>query len=175
MIKFEKIKEDVRKYFPELLELFKKDRDVVALYLFGSYGRDDIGPLSDVDIAVLLEPRVSSVNYFEKQLRLMRDACHLLHTDEVDLVILNEAPIDLQYAVLESGKLLYARDNPLRIRYETKIIERYLDSTRLRKEYFHFLKKHIREGRMVSGYRLKKYQQSLEQAKRMYAKTEAPK
>jgi len=166
MIKFEKIKGDVRKHFPELVELFKKDQDVVAVYLFGSYGRDDIGSLSDVDIAVLLEPRVSSVNYFEKQLQLVRDACHLLHTGEVDLVVLNEAPLTFKYGVISDSKVIYCANEEVKIDFETRAMLDYLDTEKIRDEYFFYLHKRIREGDY--GVKLEKYRDSLEQTARLF-------
>ena len=38
-----------------LAELFERQPDVVAAYLFGSQARGDAGPLSDVDSAVWLD------------------------------------------------------------------------------------------------------------------------
>ena len=173
MIKFEKIKGDIKQYFSQVAELLSGDNNVVLAYLFGSYGRDDVGPLSDVDIAVLLDESCSEGKYLDKQLELMADIGHILGTNEVDLVILNEAPVDLSYSVIESGKALYCRDGLSRVCFETLVTEKYLDTARMRKEYFYFLRKQIGEGRMFNGHRLKKHQRSLEQIKRMFGQTGA--
>lgn len=174
MIKFEKIKEDIRKYFPQMMELLQKDKDIVLAYLFGSYSSGNIGPLSDVDIAILLDKKFPRDKYFNKQLQLITEVNRILHTGEIDLVILNEAPLILQYSVMKNGSIIFFRNEIQRIRFEASVGCRYLDTTRMRDEYFYFLSKKIREGRITDGYRRRKYQQSLTEIERMYGKTRTP-
>ena len=45
----------------------------------------------------------------------------------VDAKILNTAPISLQYEVIKSGRLVYARDRGARIQYEAGVLSLYLD------------------------------------------------
>lgn len=62
--------------------------DVVVAYLFGSIARDQANPLSDVDIAVLLEPGLSAEESTEHQLRLLVALDDLVER-EVQVTILN--------------------------------------------------------------------------------------
>ncbi len=57
MIKLRRIRHDVKRLFPKIPEVFRRHPEVVAAYLFGSYAKGEAGPLSDVDIAYLFDPK----------------------------------------------------------------------------------------------------------------------
>ena len=110
MIRFRKINHNLRERFPALIEGFKKDLRINALYLFGSYARDKIKPLSDIDIAVLLRNSQAKKDYWDIKLGLLNKAMAILGTDEIDFVLLNEAPYELGYNILKEGRILFCRD-----------------------------------------------------------------
>lgn len=175
MIKFKPIEHDPRKYFPELIKMLKEDKDIITAYLFGSYATDKIAPLSDVDIAVLLDRQFPKDNYFDKQLDLIGEIAHILRTDEVDIVVLNRAPVDFRYSIISKSTILVEKDNRQRVDFETKAAGKYLDTQRIRDEYYSFLHKRIKEGRFASEHRLKKHQQSFRKAQGMFGKAKAGK
>jgi len=45
----------------------------------------------------------------------------------VDLRILNTAPVEFQYEVVKTGRLVFARDESLRIAFEADVLAKYLD------------------------------------------------
>lgn len=149
MIKFEKIHSDIKKMLPGLANICREDESIAAAYLFGSYARSDTGPMSDVDIAVLLDRVVKQGAYFDKRLDFISKFCLHLKTNEVEMVILNEAPMLLAYQVVKEGILLYERDHNQRIAFETRIIGRYLDSKYYRKIGITYLKKRIERGNFL--------------------------
>jgi predicted nucleotidyltransferase len=91
---------------------------VVAVYLFGSTARGTAGPGSDVDVAVLFEQtpphRLSGPRF-----TLEGDLEHALGRP-VDLVVLNDAPVDLRTRVLRDGRLLLDRAPSARIAFEVR-------------------------------------------------------
>jgi predicted nucleotidyltransferase len=97
---------------------------VRLVYLFGSQVGGEIGPLSDVDMGVLLA-RDASVARVRAQLAHLFSAA--LEGNSVDLVILNQAPIELAYAVIAQGKIIYQRDRAERVEYEADVMSRYGD------------------------------------------------
>lgn len=69
------------------------DQDgVVAAYLFGSQASGAAGPLSDVDLAVWVDPGLGSADRLELRRRLAGAAAAAVGSDEVDVVVLNGAP-----------------------------------------------------------------------------------
>jgi len=97
-------------------------------YLFGSCARNATGPLSDIDLAVYLDKRF---DYFSARLRFMGDLDRLLKGHSFDLVILNEAPLILQYEVIRENVIL-KENKDKRIPFETRVIREYLDTEPLR-------------------------------------------
>ncbi len=79
--------------------------DVLALYLFGSQATGKTTPESDVDLAVLLRPKVDG---FHLKLDLGARFAELLGRS-VDLVVLGE-DLDLTFRVLQHGVRLYERE-----------------------------------------------------------------
>jgi predicted nucleotidyltransferase len=136
MIKFRPISHNMRELLPLLPNYLEKDKDSCLTYLFGSFASGKERKLSDVDIAVLLKEGIEPL---EKQLNLLAEITFILKTDEVDLVILNRAPIALQYTIISGGKLLVNREDKLRRDYEEKVSQDYLDSEYLRTEHQKYL------------------------------------
>jgi predicted nucleotidyltransferase len=97
---------------------------VQLVYLFGSQVEGDIGPASDYDLGLLAD-RVA--NGRALQARLAHELVRALGTDRIDVVLLNRAPVELAYAVVASGRLLYERDVATRVEYEAKVLSRYGD------------------------------------------------
>jgi hypothetical protein len=50
-----------------------------------------------------------------------------LGTDRVDVVILNDASVELAYHVIAEGQVLYERTSALRVEYEAYALGRYGD------------------------------------------------
>lgn len=97
----------------------------VAVYLFGSVARGDAAANSDVDVAVLFDcelpktlahPSIRLASVLEEKLGRT-----------VQVIVLNDAPVDLVHRVLRDGRLLLDRDPGCRIRFEIKARNEYFD------------------------------------------------
>lgn len=72
-----------------LLQVFEKYRDKVEFaYLFGSVARDNVQPLSDIDIAVYLSDKIKE-SMFDISLSLYADFCRVLKRNDIDVLVLN--------------------------------------------------------------------------------------
>ncbi|MFZ5590812.1 MAG: type VII toxin-antitoxin system MntA family adenylyltransferase antitoxin [Bacillota bacterium] len=133
---------------PILIEAISRDEDVVAMYLFGSHATGKSTPLSDIDLAILLDHAVPTQNYFSKKLALLTTATALLQKEEVDLVILNQVPPSLAYRVLGKGRLLYEnpRKKKQRIGFQTRAISLYFDFLPVEKKLYAGLINRLRRG-----------------------------
>jgi len=119
---------------------------ISAAYLFGSQASGTAGPLSDTDVAVLVKPATGVDQRFRLRLELIAQATRLLHTDRVDLIILNDAPILLRHRVIRDGELLVERERTERVRFETATILEYLDTKPLRAELARGVQRRLAEG-----------------------------
>jgi predicted nucleotidyltransferase len=101
------------------------DPSIAAAWLFGSTARGAARAGSDVDIAVLLSrdpaPTIDG-------LRLdLRDSLEGIVGRNVDLIVLNNAPVDLIHRVLRDGRLLFESDPSVRVRFEVRARNEYFD------------------------------------------------
>lgn len=147
MIRFKKINRSLKPGLPALIENFKQDPRINVLYLFGSYARDKIKPLSDIDIAVILRNSAVKEDYWDIKFELLNKAIAVMGTDEIDFVLLNEAPYELRYNILKEGRVLFCRNERERRGFLEKAVLDYLDTQALREEGFFHLKERLREGR----------------------------
>lgn len=124
------------------------DRDhVVAGMLFGSQAAGAAGPLSDVDIAVWLDPELPREKLSSLRSELALAAIEALGTDEVDVVVLNEAPPLLRHRAMKGATRLFDRDPRARVRLETAALLDYFDTAPLRATLAAGRRRRIEEGR----------------------------
>jgi predicted nucleotidyltransferase len=97
---------------------------VCLVYLFGSQVEGNLGPMSDYDLALLVD---RAVDGHRIRARLAHELARALHTDRVDVVLLNRASIELAYAIIAQGKVLYEEDVATRVEYEATVLSRYGD------------------------------------------------
>lgn len=131
---------------------FKNKEDVVVAYLFGSHGRDQATPLSDIDFAVLLTRGLTKSQQFDRRLDYIDALQGLLHTDAIDVVVVNQAPLALKYRVFRDGKLLCCRDEDLRILYQAETVSRYLDFKPFIERHEQAILDRARRGELLDGY-----------------------
>lgn len=122
----------------KLKEFFSGFENVTLAYLFGSTVRGESNCLSDIDIAVLLDATLLQKESFDLQLELISELTGFLKTDNIDLVVLNDSPLLLTYNIIRDGIILKSNE-PLRVKFETKIMSRYLD------ERYH-IERHAKES-----------------------------
>lgn len=120
---------------------------VVAGMIFGSQASGAVGPLSDVDIGVWVDPALSPRLRAEARTDLSLAAREALATDEVDVVILNDAPPLLRHRAMKGGARLFDRDPRTRVRLETAALLDYFDTAPLRKALADGRRRRIEEGR----------------------------
>jgi predicted nucleotidyltransferase len=136
-----KLPGDVLTKIQEVIAKIADDKDVIALYAFGSMVEGNLKPLSDLDFGVLLSDSLGKKDRFKKSIYLIGVFNQTLKTDEIDLVILNDDPLMFKYQILKTGKLLYCRDENRLIDFIEKTTKGYLDFKPAREQFdLEFLK-----------------------------------
>ncbi|NIP66725.1 hypothetical protein GWN63_02470, partial [Candidatus Bathyarchaeota archaeon] len=122
---------------PSWAKAFEKN-GVKLAYLFGSRARATSRESSDYDFAVLLDRDVT----VEPQVGLTLDLADAfgVSVDKVDVVLLDEAELELVYRVLKEGRLVYKSGEDVRRRWERKALIKTLES----KDLYHIYMKRIR-------------------------------
>lgn len=94
------------------------DQPVVVAYLFGSRAAGRPRAASDTDVALLLDHPLAPGDRRDLLLGLA-DAFETAAGTEVDLVVLDDAPLPLRGRVLRDAVVLWSADEPRRVRYES--------------------------------------------------------
>lgn len=106
---------------PALVELIRDAvPDVIAVYLFGSMGREEGSAESDLDLALLADRLLDPISRWELQERLATVAGR-----DVDLVDLRAASSVLRVQVLRDARLLLERDPNARALFEATALSSY--------------------------------------------------
>ncbi|HSB05742.1 MAG TPA: nucleotidyltransferase domain-containing protein [Thermodesulfobacteriota bacterium] len=124
MIRYKKLPHNIDQRIRLLTDLLTKESNITFAYLFGGLLRDRRNPLSDVDLGIYVKS-TKGLDY----LALFKRVSEILSTDEIDLVILNSAPISLSGRILQKRRILIDKDPFLRHRYESRILREFFDFT----------------------------------------------
>ncbi len=128
-----------------LKEAMQGEEDVLFAYLYGSYAYGDVHSESDIDVAVYLT--LSDMKeYLEKEKRILSALIDKIHTDRIDLRILNVLPLLLQYRVLKEGIPIFTKEEQERIDFETRVMNRFFELKPYLDEYREMLFLRIRAG-----------------------------
>lgn len=113
---------ETEKYAPMLTILARYNP--VAVYLFGSRAQGSARADSDIDLALLL-PDDCSLPATERIDLIAR--LEELAGRRVDLVLLNRAPLPLQFEIIHTGIVLYESSFDARTDFEDIVVRDYLD------------------------------------------------
>ena len=114
--------------FDVLKNIFKEYPYIAATYLFGSRASGTAGPLSDVDIALLLKgnaPKGRDLIHEEDYLAYRIG--NALHAKEVDVIDINGKGLVFQHTILKTGIVICDSDPSFRVQFESRVISHFCD------------------------------------------------
>jgi len=102
MIKDKKLPENILELLPKANYFLENYSKVVFVYLFGSLVKGKINPLSDIDLALYFK---KGTNFTKEKMFILNELGNILGTEEIDLVILNIAPLTLKARIVGNKKI----------------------------------------------------------------------
>ncbi|MBI5356937.1 nucleotidyltransferase domain-containing protein [Candidatus Collierbacteria bacterium] len=104
----------------KIVDYFKRQPKVSGVYLYGSQAEDKAGPLSDIDVAVLMSNKVAKDDYPDLQLKFISGIQSIVNVDlAADVKILNE-----DYALLYQASVI--NQGELVVNNQPKEVERFV-------------------------------------------------
>ena len=131
MIKQNSLASDILSRISFLEPFLENDSRIIFAYLFGGLVTGKQRPLSDVDIAVYLDVYYDKAEAKLEIIGMLSDA---LKTDEIDLVILNDAPISLVGRILKKKRVLADKQPFLRHNFESLALREFFDFSRMERD-----------------------------------------
>lgn len=102
------------------------DASIVAVYLFGSFAHGREQPMSDVDLAILLDERAESMDRKQLLARLHRDLGRLLRKD-IHILVLNDASYVVRVEALFRGRCVHVKDEESLARFRMLTLSLFAD------------------------------------------------
>ncbi len=124
MIYKTRLPKDIEQRLGSLGQALGRCPGILFAYLFGGAAGSHLRPLSDVDVAVYLDESVDPV---EGRLEAIGVVTAHLTTDEVDLVVLNNAPTALTGRILQTRRVIVDHDSFRRHRFESLALREFFD------------------------------------------------
>jgi hypothetical protein len=116
--------ENQQKIAQRVRSILVSSEDIIFVYIYGSFARGEA--VRDLDVALYTTE--------DKEFLFAIDVAALLRKDtgfEVDVTVMNHAPVALQFAILRDGLLLFSKDEALRMALIERVSRQY-------REYTHF-------------------------------------
>lgn len=115
------------------MEKVRKDKDVIAVALFGSVVRKE-KKISDIDVCLMLKPKkYDSLFMTEKRMEYLG----LFPLDKFDVQIFQQLPVFIRIRILREGKFLLKRDEEAIFKIALSTIKEF---ELFRKHYYYCLK-----------------------------------
>ena len=90
----------------KIIEKARKDKDVLAVIVFGSYVRKKVRP-KDIDVCLMLRPKkFSNLLMSNKKIEYLS-----LVSDKYDIQIFQQLPVFVRVRILKEGKFLLSKDS----------------------------------------------------------------
>lgn len=116
----------------KLIDELQRDAEISAAILFGSEALGQADQNSDIDIALLYNPKK---DYQDFDLFQVRQNLSDLMGRDVDVVLLNDASPIVAMQAIKNGIPLFIRDKQVYQKFEIRLITDYADIKRLREPF----------------------------------------
>jgi len=112
-------------------DVLSRDRNIIAAYIYGSAVRGNYTESSDIDIGVLVKKEIKDPLYEAKlSIKIEKKL-----NKEVEVRVLNNKPLIFLHQVFGHGKLLFSKNEKIRLNFETATINKYFDFLPFIQEY----------------------------------------
>ena len=130
----------------KLSSALESEPDIAFAYLFGSVAKGRSGPLSDIDVAVYFHPAGDARSRFDRRIKLMSKLGRALQRNEVDIVPLQDAPLDLAFEILAYGKVIFSKADGQKADFIFETLRRYHDEAHRRKFEWEVMREELKRG-----------------------------
>lgn len=115
----------------KIKDIVLKKSEISFAFVHGSFVIDS--HFRDIDIAIFLDQMPESLLDYE--LALETELMNAVGTYQVDVRVLNTAPLSFKYNVIKSGSILLVRDDNKRTDFQEAVFSHYFDFELYRNSY----------------------------------------
>lgn len=124
-----------RKIAEKIKQVLRSRTEIIFSYIHGSFL--DNFPFRDIDVAIYIDSiTIKKDQAFDYTVQLSIELSKLAGL-EIDVQIMNYAPLGFKHSVLKNGKLLFSIDEDLRLDLIERTSLEYIDFYELSLQYLH--------------------------------------
>jgi len=101
--------------------------EITLVYVFGSVASGTANASSDLDIGIYTGHKIEKRQSGMFKLRMIDFFVSRLKIDRIDVVIMDYAPVTLNFEIIKQNCFIFSRDESTRIDFEHGIMSGYLD------------------------------------------------
>jgi len=120
------IEYDNMKKIGKIIDELKRNKEIEAVYLFGSYVKKNVKPFSDIDICVITKRNIP---------KKVKEEILSNSSKKIDISIFWDLPPVIRFRVIKEGKLLYKKDDLKLQRIKIDTFKSYLDFQQIIKKH----------------------------------------
>ncbi|MHA1134943.1 MAG: type VII toxin-antitoxin system MntA family adenylyltransferase antitoxin [Candidatus Thorarchaeota archaeon] len=120
---------EIQKAINESVEMISKELSISFILLIGSLAKEEQGPMSDIDIAIYIDPEKHVRNSLTSALKLGVYLEKKLKREDIDIVILNDALPTMKFNSINSNIILYMKDEGVYEDFFVRSLSEYYDYT----------------------------------------------
>ena len=128
------------------INILKSYKEIIAVYLFGSFADGYYRRGSDIDIGVLFSSSLKELETLSLSLEIGEELERKLK-EKVDLITMNSAPCDLVVRCIK-GTLLLDKNPTERATFEARILSKHYDYKKFLKLHMPYFLERVKEGKI---------------------------
>ena len=118
----------MEKEFVPIVNKAKKDKDMLAVAVFGSYARQE--KHRDIDICLILQKKTGNLKMSKKKLEYMKIA-----KNNLDIHVFQQLPLYVRHRILKEGKIIFCKNKDKLYDIAIDFIKEYEDFRPLYESY----------------------------------------
>jgi predicted nucleotidyltransferase len=122
---------DRKKIIKKIKDILEKISEISFAFTHGSFVKG--GHFRDIDIAIFLDQIPESLIDYE--LSLETELMSTIGTYQVDVRVLNRAPLSFKFNVIKNGTILFVKDDNKRTDFQEVVLSLYFDFEPYRNNY----------------------------------------
>ena len=136
----------------EIQNIFEKYKEIVSVYLFGSFAKNRLAKDSDIDIGILLKDNISKDKKLDIRLNLMTELEDIFNRN-CEVIVLNDAPLLLLFEIFKLRNIIYEKDRLARINFESLKRREFFDFKYHLEKHSSIFRERLIKGGLIDSYR----------------------
>ena len=122
-----KLISEIQEAINESVETISKELSISFILLIGSLAKEEQGPMSDIDIAIYIDPEKHVRNSLSGSLKLGVYLEKKLRREDIDVVVLNDALPTMKFNSINANIILYMQDEGVYEDFFVRSLSEYYD------------------------------------------------